>query len=116
MNTQNQTIASLRKAGHKVRVTHSRYGIHVDTGEFGFWAQRDIAPSTHVTKGGQTAIDISFIENGEVVSESSGVAECSKKDGFNKKKGILIALGRALNDKDSAQVNKVDTAWPLSTL
>ncbi len=73
----NLTIDELRSMGFKVRVMHQR---KVD--QWGLVKPR----------GGQTTVEL-VTPDGTVLV---GKAKCSKKDGFNKRLGVSIALGRAL--------------------
>lgn len=72
----NPTVHEMRKAGYKVRVIH----------------QREKNPDqTLASKGGKTTVEITTPEGVEL----RGIAQCSKKEGFNRKKGLRIAIGRA---------------------
>lgn len=68
------TIQELRNAGYKVRVLHNRLYNGVDPD----------------AKGGSTQVVIDS-PSGE---HFSGLAICSKKENYNKKLGVKIALGR----------------------
>jgi hypothetical protein len=70
----------LRKAGFKVRVLHFRVADHRILG--------GVYPL-----GGKTEVYVTT-PNGE---DFQGAAICSKKERFNKKMGVSIALGRALS-------------------
>ena len=83
------TIHELRKSGWKVRVHHFRY------------YYRTLIPSNDriftvgqpLPKGGLTKIELTS----PLGTQYLGQAECSKKDSFNRKLGVKIALGRALS-------------------
>jgi hypothetical protein len=85
---ENQTVANLRKHGFKVKVMHSRYHVRgtdeltpewvVRTGKLGF-----------LPKGGQTKVTVT-----KGNQTFKGVSLCSRKDAFNRKFGVAIALGR----------------------
>jgi hypothetical protein len=65
------TVENLRNLGYKVRVLHYRKN----------------------EKGGKTVIQVKTPEGIEL----EGTAVCSRKENYNKKLGVSIALGRALN-------------------
>lgn len=89
MNTEESfqlSIKNLRRRGWKVRVMHSRH-----------WFLRDRlnGTSTEVSaRGGRTEIQITSPCK---TINTSGVAECSDADNYNRKLGNSIALGRAWN-------------------
>jgi hypothetical protein len=78
-----ETVKSLRQKGLKVRVFHSRQHIFLD----------NEGRSRVYEKGGSTKIDI-YNKEGNLLC--SGLAICSLKDNYDKKMGVRIALGRAL--------------------
>jgi hypothetical protein len=69
-------VEALRKGGFKVRVRHSRR----------------MNPTGINPRGGKTVVNLTT-PNG---IELEGVAVCSRKENFNKRLGVRIALGRAL--------------------
>ena len=73
------TIHDLRKAGYKVRVLHFRNDHDSILGEF------------H-PKGGRTVVQITTPDGQNL----EGRANCSKKERYNKRVGVQVALGRAL--------------------
>lgn len=77
-----RTVDELRHLGYKVRVRHFR---KLDE-------HNNILP-----RGGETIVSITD-EHGHTVE---GVAKCSNNDGFNKKIGVAIAIGRALKNEES---------------
>lgn len=85
------TIQSLRQAGFKVRVLHTRNT--QATQQLGFGSRNILSG-----KGGSTKIEITTPDEQTTVV---GIAQCSDKDSFNRKLGNEIALGRAL-----AKLNK----------
>ncbi len=89
-----QTIEQLRKNGYKVRVIHSRFVTPVFYNyKPELTARRLIeAPDSIMAKGGHTRIELRSPEGIEVFGE----AHCSKEDTFDRKKGNVKALGRAL--------------------
>ena len=80
-------VAEFRKLGWKVKIHHYRW---VDDQ----LVMRHEIPSyiDRETKGGKTIVSLTRPDGQKQV----GVANCSKQDGYNKKLGINIALGRAL--------------------
>lgn len=84
----NQNVENLRKAGFKVRVSHSRY--HVYTGDLHYRKFFETNPYLISPKGGTTTVEITSKDNKNYIGKS----KCSKKDSFNRKLGLNIALGR----------------------
>lgn len=85
------TVQELRNIGYKVKVLHHRLydGAHK-------WSAHSIKTDWHGpkkpdAKGGSTHIIIDS-PNGE---HFEGVAICSKKENYDKKLGVKIALGRS---------------------
>jgi hypothetical protein len=76
------SVDDLRHMGYKVKVIHQRN------------KNKD---GTIMTKGGKTIVIITDQHGNTTESH----ARCSSLDGFNKKLGIRIAIGRALS-----QINK----------
>lgn len=77
------TVQELRNAGYKVRVLHFRdraFKNRMDTSFTGYESP----------KGGFTKVIIDSPEG----NHYEGEAYCSKKDNYNKKLGVRIALGR----------------------
>ncbi len=71
------TVESLRKKGYKVRVHHYR-----KHGE----------QSSPTSCGGKTVVEITTPDGITLV----GKARCNRKENYNKKLGVRIALGRAM--------------------
>ena len=93
------TVHTLRKAGNKVRLEHRRRYFDTVNKRWSFltkW-ERDLSnlpKSVEVdAKGGITNLILTTRDG--VTIETS--AECSKKEAFDRKRGVAIALGRALN-------------------
>lgn len=86
------TVQDLRNKGYKVRVLHNRLynGYHK-------WQVGSIPQSGYCgridpdTKGGSTEVIIDS-PNG---ARYHSIAICSKKDNYNKKIGVRIAIGRS---------------------
>lgn len=74
------TVEDLRKDGYKVKVHHHRKfnldGIN--------------------SRGGKTIVEVTTPDG---ATTFTGVARCSRKENFNKRLGVRIALGRALKIK-----------------
>jgi hypothetical protein len=86
------TIQQLRNNGYKVRVLHCRLYNGYHTWQVGGHEhiQRN-APVDPDAKGGSTQVIIDS-PTGE---HFQGLAICSKKENYNKKMGVRIALGRS---------------------
>jgi hypothetical protein len=86
------TVQQLRNMGYKVKVFHNRIynGYHAwQVGGHEYIQQN--APVDPDSKGGSTHIIIDS-PTGE---HFQGLAMCSKKENYNKKMGVRIALGRS---------------------
>ena len=87
------TVQDLRNIGFKVRVLHNRLynGYH----KWQVGSSRDRASFSGIpiepdSKGGSTEVVIDSPDG----KHYQGVAICSKKENYNKKLGVKIALGR----------------------
>ena len=89
-----ETVHSLRKRGYKVRVLHNRvYEYRSDnTGKFDnyltFLMTKELS-----AKGGSTVVELT---KGQI--HAKGEAICHPEDNYDKKEGVRIALGRALDE------------------
>lgn len=115
---KNLTVEQLRASGNKVRVKHQRYFLDVinkdgrtyfsgsvlgpiTRGEFenlkAGLASGDVINAKYEDSvsptGGTTIVQITTSDGRDL----EGVAVCSYKDPYNRKKGLAIALGRALS-------------------
>lgn len=86
------TVQQLRNSGYKVRVLHNRLynGYH----EWQVGSKPPVGytgPIDPDAKGGSTQVVIDS-PSGE---HFQGLAICSKKENYNKKMGVRIALGRS---------------------
>ena len=88
-----ETVKSLRQAGNKVRVIHDRPRYQNPK------SMRLTSFGPYKEKGGTTEIQITTPEGIDV----SGKSKCSPKDNYNKKLGVRIALGRALEELKYSQ-------------
>lgn len=89
-----QTVHSLRSQGFKIRVNHYRFDKttpNVLRPRFSFKKQ-DIDKSEIEEKGGKTIITVTSPDGRTV----EAISKCSLLDNFNRKKGVAIALGRAM--------------------
>ena len=94
MKKEEVTVKSLRQNGWKVRVTHLRFVTKNGELESTFEIRNFNKEMMQwlETKGGKTIVDLRSPAGLEVSAE----AECSKKENFNRKMGLQIALNRAL--------------------
>lgn len=99
-------IEDLRKQGYEVYISHLRdFNLLQVNSEEGIVSPKDLIPVGRTSKskidkkfhkyasptGGETIVKLVFMGK-----ESVGIAECSENDAFCHKKGLQIALGRAL--------------------
>jgi len=98
----NVTVEKLRQSGNRVRVSHYRW-YETSLGDE-LLAKYEIAQNNievvdgPFPYGGMTKIEITT-PDGESLT---GVAECSDRDNFSRKRGVAIALGRAITNKEVA--------------
>lgn len=87
--TNAEQIAHLRENGNKVYIHHRRIfrPVVLEQGE-GYVVEERMLP-----RGGETIVEV-ITPDGQTLT---GNAKCSLKDSFNKKMGLKIALGRAIN-------------------
>jgi len=71
------TIEELRKNGYKIRVHH----------------HRKINNMSINARGGKTVVEVTTPDGTTLV----GMSRCSRKENFNKRMGVRIALGRAMS-------------------
>lgn len=105
---KNLTVSDLRGSNYKVRVQHKRayYGSDeiLTRGQFeqvkaGLISMPngtylgDIYSEAVSPNGGETVVQITTPDG----TELEGIAKCSTKDPYNRRKGLQIALGRALS-------------------
>lgn len=86
------TVAQLRQEGWKVRVTHYRYSKFDNKLYRQDQFEKYARSISMAERGGRTEISLTSPSG----VSATGVAECSKKDNYNKKLGVRIALNRAL--------------------
>ena len=103
VNKELISVANLRRMGLKVGVSHLRdytISVPVKNGDLKRTKARLIKDKKFETKlevcprGGLTTVTITGL-NGATVT---GVAECSKQDNFNRRRGIKIAIHRAIKN------------------
>jgi hypothetical protein len=84
-------ISELRQAGFRVYINHDRITKHR-------WVHENATTKVLVPmlspKGGCTIVEIHTPEG----KQYTGIAKCSKSDCYNKKRGLAIALGRAIKE------------------
>lgn len=87
------TVKSLREQGYSIRVHHIRKYVDDPNKDIG-WNDHSFIKSKQIllSRGGSTDVAVTT-PNGENVR---AIAVCSDKDGYNKKRGVMIALGRAM--------------------
>lgn len=86
------TVQQLRNMGYKVRVLHNRLYNGYHKWQVGAKdSAKNYGPLDPDSKGGSTQVIIDS-PNGE---HFQGLAMCSKKENYNKKMGVRIALGRS---------------------
>lgn len=104
MSTAN--VQELRKNGWKIRIAHLR----ITEGYKGYVSRRDFEDGVPYPdckswagavspRGGKTLVTVTSPE-GQTVEIS---AQCNEKDNYNRRRGVQIALGRAL--KKFGQMN-----------
>jgi hypothetical protein len=86
------TVQQLRNSGYKVRVLHNRLYNGYHKWQVGAIenAKYNCGPIEPDAKGGSTQIII----DSPTGQHFQGLAICSKKENYNKKMGVRIALGR----------------------
>lgn len=77
-------VERLRKDGYKVRVKH----------------YRRVNSDGVISRGGKTLVEVTTPEGLNLV----GMSRCSRKENFNKRLGVRIALGRAFKNKGTQEV------------
>lgn len=87
------TVQELRNRGYKVRVLHNRLynGYHKWQVGAVESARYNYGPIDPDSKGGSTQVVIDSPDG----KHFSGFAICSKKENYDKKMGVRIALGRS---------------------
>lgn len=96
------TVESLRKSGHKVRVTHYR---HYQKRPFerqdkNLYRQNEMDYWLIGPRGGKTVVEILTPDGQERYGESI----CSIKDAYVKKFGVQKALNRAMGVEEPAKL------------
>jgi hypothetical protein len=71
------TIEELRKSGYKIRVHH----------------HRKVSADVISARGGKTVVEVTTPDGTTLV----GMSRCSRKENFDKRMGVRIALGRAMS-------------------
>ena len=89
-NMDYATVEGLRASGYKVRVMHTR---------------RPNSEGLNA-RGGKTVVEVTTPDGTTLV----GVSRCSRKENFNKKLGVRIALGRAFASIQNKGLQEVPEA------
>ena len=84
------TVKSLREKGYRVKVHHIRRCKRAPGYELVSFPEQ--AKNIILPTGGITDVTVVPPNGGGV----NGIAHCSMKDNYNKKRGVMIALGRAM--------------------
>jgi hypothetical protein len=91
------SVESVRSYGYQVDVYHIRNFIpKLKASKMDVRSERPEYEAVEAHKGGKTVVRIRQGRGGRILSE--GVASCSPADMYNKKRGIEIALGRAVKN------------------
>ena len=92
-------ISELRNAGFRVYINHDRLVKNQ-------WvyqnARTKVLTPMLCPKGGSTIVEIHSQEG----KQYTGIAKCLKSDCYNKKRGLAIALGRALKEMNNEPVTQ----------
>ena len=93
MNETNETnkitVAGLRRAGVKVRVTHRRYSFDGHLYPIRYFRENKLQELIN-SKGGYTTVEITTNDGKDFRVE----AICNKKDGFNRKYALALCMER----------------------
>ena len=100
-----QKLQELRAEGWEVRVSHRRPLQNPNGPSKKLLTRYELSelglrPKSWSTKGGET--EVTLVNGNGVVRQ--GISRCSAKDNFNRKLGLLIALGRAMSTKENGQL------------
>lgn len=87
------TVEDLRKSGYKVRVKHYRRA-----------SVEGVA-----SRGGKTLVEVTAPDGTTFV----GMSRCSRKENFNKRLGVRIALGRAFASEQNKGTQEVQCGATL---
>ena len=104
------TVAQLRQKGFKVHISHIRRAVAhahvVKLCQAQVVADSPLAmvPYELAPTGGITVVDLLGPNHPENQPCFHGEAHCYKKDTYNKRVGVQIALGRALKEAEGAGV------------
>lgn len=101
------TVKSLRQSGLKVRVCHRRRYFDPVNKRWTFLTkyERSQVPLADYVKmhekGGITEVTVTVAGS----KDFTALAECSKKEAYNRRRGVGIALGLILNDVNQSGVS-----------
>lgn len=91
VGTKTDTVASLRKKGYSVQVIHFRRYKEKDNIYYSGYKFPDAELLPH---GGRTVVKLLLPDDDNTTL--TGISNCSNKDGYIKKRGVQIALARAI--------------------
>ena len=91
-------MSELRQQGYRIYIFHDRIRKNkwVNVSSTTKILDEVISP-----KGGSTIVEIVSPDG----DRYTGIADCSKRDCYNKKRGVAIALGRAIKTMNQLEVN-----------
>lgn len=101
------SVKSLRQSGLKVRVCHRRRYFDPVNKRWTFLTKHErgqVPLPSYVKmheKGGITEVTVTVAGSKDFLA----VADCSKKEAYNRRRGVEIALGRILNDANQSGVS-----------
>lgn len=108
----NGIVHALRKKNFKIRIQHKRYVEYMEQDEetdnaIGFEVVTKINKDSFydiLGKGGETKLELTTPQGVTIIE----TAKCNVIDGYNKKLGVRIALGRALKKAGCNELNLVN--------
>lgn len=103
------TVKSLRQSNYKIRISHCR-NVNLKAKKNDDMSLTRLYKELNepiTAKGGKTIVELTF--NGK---NARGEALCSIGDGYNRKLGVQVALGRALNQLTLITENKIVELTP----
>jgi hypothetical protein len=104
------TVKSLRQSGVKVRINHRRRYFDPVNNRWTFLTkyERSLSQLPDYVKmhekGGITEVTVT-IHNRSGNKDFKSVAECSKKEAYNRHRGVEIAIGRILNNVNQSNIS-----------
>ena len=105
------TVHSLRNSGHKVRVNHNRRYFDPVNKRWAFLTKHDRSISELPD---YIVVDVAGVYTEIAVTPKdsettfTALSECSKKDAYNRKRGVSIAIGRIIQLAEADGINLYD--------